>query len=125
MACSGYACKRLFCFFVFLRDLDPAVERALGILAGFAGNGGLVGLLLLVAAAAASAEEQPEGADEAESEEDIDQAAEEAFSMSEDDLDLGGSDADSAFDLEDADMEDLEDFSVEDLSDLNLDDDDI
>ena len=77
------------------------------------------------AAAAASAEEQPEGADEAESEEDIDQAAEEAFSMSEDDLDLGGSDADSAFDLEDADMEDLEDFSVEDLSDLNLDDDDI
>ena len=37
----------------------------------------------------------------------------------------GGSDADSAFDLEDADMEDLEDFSVEDLSDLNLDDDDI
>ena len=38
---------------------------------------------------------------------------------------LGGSDADSAFDLEDADMEDLEDFSVEDLSDLNLDDDDI
>ncbi|QTE68817.1 DNA-directed RNA polymerase subunit beta [Clostridiales bacterium] len=77
------------------------------------------------AAAAPSAEELPEGAGEAESEEDIDQAADEAFSMSEDDLDLGGSDADSAFDLEDADMEDLEDFSVEDLSDLNLDDDDI
>ena len=77
------------------------------------------------AAAAPSAEELPEGAGEAESEEDIDQAADEAFSMSEDDLDLGGSDADSAFDLEDSDMEDLEDFSVEDLSDLNLDDDDI
>ena len=74
------------------------------------------------AVAAPSAEEVSEAG---ESDEDIDQAADEAFSMSEDDLDLGGGDADSDFSLDDQDAEDLEDFSVDDLSDLNLDDDDI
>ncbi len=58
----------------------------------------------------------------------IDQAAEEAFSMSEDDLSLGSAEMDAEssgedFALSEQDLEDLEDFSVDDLPDLNLDDD--
>ena len=57
----------------------------------------------------------------------LDEAADEAFSMSEDDLDFGSELDDDAedkdFDLDEKDAEDLEDFNVDDLSDLNLDDD--
>nr|AHF24523.1 DNA-directed RNA polymerase, beta subunit [uncultured bacterium Contig28b] len=63
----------------------------------------------------------------AEESEEIEQAAEEAFSMSEDDLSFGAEDetigTGDDFSLSDEDVGDLEDFSVEDLSDLNLDDD--
>jgi len=67
-----------------------------------------------------------ENAAEADEDESLAQAAEEAFSMSEDDLSLSGAgsaDKEDDFTLGDASMEDLEDFSVEDLTDLNLDDD--
>ena len=62
---------------------------------------------------------------EAQEDENLEQAADEAFSMSEEDLDLGGSaeDAEDDFTLDEKDLQDLEDFSVEDLPDLNLDDD--
>ena len=67
-------------------------------------------------------------AGEAQAEEDIldEAAAEEAFSMSAEDLDFGKTlDEDGADELplDDKDMEDLEDFNVDDLSDLNLDED--
>ena len=74
------------------------------------------------AAEAQEAEEQPA----AEESEDLEQAADEAFSMSEDDLSFGtDEDAEDKddFTLADEDVEDLEDFSVDDLADLNLDDD--
>ena len=63
----------------------------------------------------------------AEENEELEQAADEAFSMSEDDLSFGtdednGEDADD-FSISDENAEDLEDFSVDDLSDLDLDDD--
>ncbi|MBR4577356.1 MAG: hypothetical protein IKO25_09140, partial [Clostridia bacterium] len=72
------------------------------------------------AVASPSAEE----VSEAQEDENLEEAAEEAFSMSEDDLDFGKSfdDADDVT-LDEKDMEDLEDFSVDDLPDLNLDDD--
>ena len=63
----------------------------------------------------------------AEESEELEQAADEAFSMSEDDLSFGADEesADSSddFSLADDAAEDLEDFSVDDLSDLDLDDD--
>ena len=63
----------------------------------------------------------------AEESEELEQAADEAFSMSEDDLSFGTDedneeDADD-FSVSDENSEDLEDFSVDDLSDLDLDDD--
>ena len=63
----------------------------------------------------------------AEESEEMEQAADEAFSMSEDDLSFG-TDEDNAedgddFSVSDENAEDLEDFSVDDLSDLDLDDD--
>ena len=63
----------------------------------------------------------------AEESEELEQAADEAFSMSEDDLSFGV-DEDNAedsddFSVADENAEDLEDFSVDDLSDLDLDDD--
>jgi DNA-directed RNA polymerase subunit beta len=69
--------------------------------------------------------EAPESAEEAA---DMEQAADEAFSMSEEDLSFGTDEDEAAeddFTLSDADAADLEDFSVDDLADLNLDDDDI
>ena len=56
----------------------------------------------------------------------LEQAADEAFSMSEDDLSFGADEEnadDDDFSVSDANMEDLEDFSVEDLSGLDLDED--
>ena len=71
-------------------------------------------------------EEEPVPAEESE---DIELAAEEAFSMSKDDLSFGTeedeAESEDDFDFSDTDVEGLEDFSVDDLSDLNLDDDDI
>ena len=67
--------------------------------------------------------EAPESAEEAA---ELEQAADEAFSMSEEDLSFGTDEddvSDDDFTLSDADAEDLEDFSVDDLADLNLDDD--
>ena len=69
-------------------------------------------------------DDEPIGAEESE---ELEQAADEAFSMSEDDLSFGA-DEESAddsddFSLADDAAEDLEDFSVDDLSDLDLDDD--
>ena len=77
----------------------------------------------------ASIAAKPEGEGEAAAEEneDVEAAAEEAFSMSEDDLSCGtedeAEDSDDDFTVSEANTEDLEDFSVEDLSDLDLDDD--
>ncbi len=71
---------------------------------------------------APSAEDVSEAGEE---DEELSQAAEEAFNMSEDDLDLGTGEGDDDFSLDDKDVDDLEDFNVDDLSDLNLDDDDI
>ena len=73
------------------------------------------------AVASPSAEEVSEAQDENLDEE----AADEAFSMSEEDLDFGKAldEGTDEFGLNEKDMEDLEDFSVDDLSDLNLDDD--
>ena len=77
----------------------------------------------------ASIAAKPEGEGEAvaEENEDVEAAAEEAFSMSEDDLSFGtedeAEDSDDDFTVSEANTEDLEDFSVEDLSDLDLDDD--
>ena len=77
----------------------------------------------------ASIAAKPEGEGEAAAEEneDVEAAAEEAFSMSEDDLSFGtedeAEDSDDDFTVSEANTEDLEDFSVEDLSDLDLDDD--
>ena len=69
-------------------------------------------------------DDEPIGAEESE---ELEQAADEAFSMSEDDLSFGADEesADSSddFSLADGAAEDLEDFSVDDLSDLDLDDD--
>ena len=60
----------------------------------------------------------------AEEDEETAQAAEEAFSMSADDLTLSsGDEEENDFSL--SDMEDLDDFSVDDLDDLKLDDDDM
>ena len=65
----------------------------------------------------------------AEEEEEMEQAAEDAFNMSEDDLSLGSSaETDESIDeldfpLPGEDAEGLDDFSVDDLSDLDLDDD--
>ena len=61
----------------------------------------------------------------AEESEEMEQAADEAFSMSEDDLSFGADEEgeEDDFSVSDEDAEDLEDFSVDDLSDLNLDDD--
>ena len=69
--------------------------------------------------AAQTAEEEPD-----EEDEETERAAEEAFSMSAEDLDLGeeAEDEDEDFSLDDAG---LDDFSPDDLSDLNLDDDDL
>ena len=69
--------------------------------------------------AAQPAAELPE--EEEEEDEETQRAAEEAFNMSEEDLDLGESagDEDEDFSLEDAGVDD---FMKEDLSDLNLDD---
>jgi hypothetical protein len=76
----------------------------------------------------ASVTARPEGEAEAAGEEsdEVAQAAEEAFSMSEDDLSFGseeGADSDDDFSVSDDATEDLEDFSVDDLSDLDLDED--
>ena len=74
------------------------------------------------AVTAPSAEEVSEAQEEGLDED----AAEEAFSMSEEDLDFGKTlDEEGAdeFALDEKDMEDLEDFNVDDLSDLNLDED--
>ena len=70
------------------------------------------------------ADDEPVAAEESE---ELEQAADEAFSMSEDDLSFG-TDEDSVadaddFSVSDENAEDLEDFSVDDLSDLDLDDD--
>ena len=79
----------------------------------------------------ASVLSRPEGGEAAEAAEEsaeLEQAADEAFSMSEEDLSFGAEEEEAAeddFTLSDADAEDLEDFSVDDLADLNLDDDDI
>ena len=63
----------------------------------------------------------------AEESEEMEQAADEAFSMSEDDLSFGSddesTDIDDDFSVSDENSDDLEDFSVDDLSDLDLDDD--
>ena len=63
----------------------------------------------------------------AEESEELEQAADEAFSMSEDDLSFGTEDESAEdsddFSVPDDSAEDLEDFSVDDLSDLDLDDD--
>ena len=77
------------------------------------------------------APEAPEGEDEED--EETERAAEEAFSMSAEDLDFGSGDAEDDFDAAAADDdlgldlgEDvLEDFSPDDLDDLKLDDDDL
>ena len=77
----------------------------------------------------ASIAAKPEGEGEAAAEEneEVEAAAEEAFSMSEDDLSFGtedeAEDGDDDFNISEASTEDLEDFSVEVLSDLDLDDD--
>ena len=77
----------------------------------------------------ASVTARPEGEGEAAAEEneEVEAAAEEAFSMSEDDLSFGtedeAEDNEDEFSVAEASTEDLEDFSVEDLSDLDLDDD--
>ena len=74
------------------------------------------------AVTAPSAEEVSEAQEEGLDEE----AADEAFSMSEEDLDFGKTLDDEGADefaIDDKDMEDLEDFNVDDLSDLNLDED--
>ena len=78
----------------------------------------------------ASVAARPEGEGEAagsEETEELEQAAEEAFSMSEDDLSFGAedenADSDDDFSVSDDATEDLEDFSVDDLSDLDLDED--
>ena len=80
----------------------------------------------LRASVGARPEAEGEGAVAEESEE-MEQAADEAFSMSEDDLSFGtdeeGADLDDDFSVSDESTEDLEDFSVDDLSDLDLDDD--
>ena len=79
----------------------------------------------------ASVLSRPEGGEASEAAEEsaeLEQAADEAFSMSEEDLSFGAEEEEAAeddFTLSDADAEDLEDFSVDDLADLNLDDDDI
>ena len=72
--------------------------------------------------AARPAEELPE-----EEDEETERAAEEAFSMSAEDLDLGGEDQDEDFSLDDTvlDESELEDFGSADLSDLKLDDDEL
>jgi DNA-directed RNA polymerase subunit beta len=64
---------------------------------------------------------------DAEEDEELEQAAEDAFNMSEDDLSLSADSAEDGadFSLDDASMEDLEYFSVDDLNDLKLDDDDL
>ena len=82
----------------------------------------------LRASLTARPEADAEDAESAEEEsEDIEQAADEAFSMSEDDLSFGADTEDAEdeddFKLADDAAEDLEDFSVDDLSDLDLDDD--
>ena len=66
----------------------------------------------------------------AEEDEELAQAADEAFNMSDEDLTLGSdedlslsSDEDEAFNLKDEDLDDLDDFNVDDLSGLDLDDD--
>jgi DNA-directed RNA polymerase subunit beta len=77
----------------------------------------------------ASVSARPEGGESsepAEEPEDLEAVADEAFSMSEEDLSFGNEDEESAeddFTLSDTDAADLEDFSVDDLADLNLDDD--
>jgi len=73
-------------------------------------------------AAAARTEDVPEEVDE-----ETERAAEEAFSMSAEDLDLGGEDQDEDFSLDDTvlDESELEDFGSADLSDLKLDDDEL
>ena len=73
----------------------------------------------------APAQEIPE-----EEDEETALAAEEAFSMSDEDLDLGESDEekDEDFSLDETDLDDADlddDFSPDDLSDLSLDDDDL
>jgi len=78
------------------------------------------------AVASPSAEE----VSEAQGEEGVDEdAAEEAFNMSADDLDFGKTLDDASEDdlsIDEKDTDDLDDFSVDDLStELNLDDDDI
>jgi len=72
--------------------------------------------------AARPAEELPE-----EEDEETERAAEEAFSMSAEDLDLGGEDQDEDFSLDDTvlDESELENFGSADLSDLKLDDDEL
>ncbi len=72
--------------------------------------------------AARPAEELPK-----EEDEETERAAEEAFSMSAEDLDLGGEDQDEDFSLDDTvlDESELEDFGSADLSDLKLDDDEL
>ena len=76
--------------------------------------------------AAAPLEEIPEVEEE---DEETQRAAEEAFSMSAEDLGLGGAEEgeDEDFGLDDSVLDDsvLEDFSPDDLSDLSLDDDDL
>jgi len=70
---------------------------------------------------AASLEDIPEEDEETE------RAAEEAFSMSAEDLDLGEDDQDEDFSLDDTEIDEsaLDDFNPDDLSDLNLDDSDL
>ena len=69
-------------------------------------------------------DEEPISAEESE---ELEQAADEAFSMSEDDLSFGTDDENAEdsddFSVPDDSADDLEDFSVDDLSDLDLDDD--
>ena len=62
-----------------------------------------------------------------EEDEETERAAEEAFSMSEEDLNLGEDEQDEDFSLDDTELDDavLESFSPDDLSDLKLDDDDL
>jgi DNA-directed RNA polymerase subunit beta len=62
-----------------------------------------------------------------EVDEETERAAEEAFSMSAEDLDLDSDEQDEDFSLEDTELDEaaLEDFSPDDLSDLSLDDDDL
>ncbi len=74
---------------------------------------------------------RPIGQEQAEAPEEVDEeterAAEEAFSMSAEDLDLGDEEQDEDFSLDDTELDEasLDDFSPDDLSDLSLDDDDL